>query len=87
MSTRSHSRKNSTVYEVRSLGKSEQHYEQYKIGEQLGKGGFANVYEITKHNERSTNAVKVISKTDKNGRLDPLILDKVFLRLERSNLK
>lgn len=52
MTTRSHSRKNTTVYEVRSLNKAEQQYLVYNIGQQLGKGGFANVYEITKHNEK-----------------------------------
>jgi len=48
MTTRSNSRKNTTLFEVRSLDKGEKHYEQYRIGNQLGKGGFANVYEICK---------------------------------------
>jgi serine/threonine protein kinase len=87
MTARSHSRKNTTLYEVRLSDRGEHHYQQYRIGNQLGKGGFANVYEITKEHELCTNAVKIILKTDRHGKSDPLILEKVLLCRNRSSLR
>jgi serine/threonine protein kinase len=81
MSTRSQSRKNTSLYEVRSCSKGSKQYVHYRIGSMLGKGGFATVYEIVKDQAHETQAVKIISKKDKNGRLDHHLEQKVRMSL------
>jgi serine/threonine protein kinase len=60
--------------------KNDPYYESYELGKQLGKGGFAQVYELLKHKDSlpGTKAVKVISMKDKNGQIERSYVEKVL---------
>lgn len=87
MTTRSTPRKNTTLYEEKFTASKELYYETYEIGKSLGKGGFAQVYELFSKGGTQLNAVKIISKLDKQNKQDPIYLEKVPLPPPRSVLK
>ena len=70
MTTRNNSRRNTSIYETREKGNGEKNYIQYRIGQMLGKGGFATVYEITNIAWAGKKAVKIIMNVDKKGNMD-----------------
>lgn len=77
--TRSNPKKHTTLYEEKYNEQNELYYEGYEVGRALGKGGFAHVYEIQQQGSPQVNAVKMISKLDKQGKQDPVYLEKVCL--------
>ena len=70
MTTRNHSRRNTSIYETREKGRGDKDYIQYSIGQMRGKGGFASVYEITNKAWQGKKAVKIMVNTDKKGNID-----------------
>lgn len=46
MATRSHPRKHSPLYEEKRNSRNEVYYQPYTLGRPLGKGGFAQVFEV-----------------------------------------
>lgn len=71
MTTRTHHRRNSPLYEERRNSRNELYYKPYTLGRPLGKGGFAHVYEAHIAEDNTAVALKIIGKSDRSGKVDP----------------